>query len=205
MTIISKESSVIHFPRKVNSVILYKSFSSRFGSFKVDFPGEESMSKDDFGGKDEKRDEKDEKERQRRQEKTVEEKWSRDPLAALIWASILIWAGVVLLFSSLGAFETLSEFIRELPFRGWAIGGGEGQYIDLGAWNVFFVGAAIILFLEAAVRLLIPTYRRSVSGTLILGFVFLGVGLGNWTCIWAFGLIALGVSILVRGFTKKEE
>ena len=56
------------------------------------------MSKDEFGGKDEKRDEKDEKEGARRQEKTVEEKWTRDPLVALVWASILIWAGVVLLF-----------------------------------------------------------------------------------------------------------
>lgn len=84
------------------------------------------------------------------------------------------------------------------------IGGGESRYLDLGAWNIFFVGAAFILFLEAAIRLLVPTYRRSVSGTLILGFVFLGIGLGNWTCIWALGLIALGISILVRGFTRKE-
>lgn len=163
------------------------------------------MSKDEFGGRDEKRDEKEEKDRGRRQEKSFDEKGTRDPLASLVWASILIWAGVVLLFSSLGAFDALSEFLRELPFQDWAIGGREGRYIDLGAWNVFFVGAAIILFVEVAVRLLVPAYRRSVSGTLILGFVFLGIGLGNWTCIWAFGLIALGVSILVRGFTKKEE
>jgi len=163
------------------------------------------MSKDDFSGKGGKRDEKDEKELSRQSEKTAEEKWTRDPLAALVWASILIWAGVVLLFSSFGAFETLADFIRELPIQDWVIGGGESRYIDLGAWNVFFVGAALILFLEAATRLLVPAYRRSVSGTLILGFVFLGIGLGNWTCIWALGLIALGISILVRGFSKKEE
>lgn len=163
------------------------------------------MSKDEFDGRKDKRDEKEEKELDRRQEKNVEEKWTRDPLAALVWASILIWAGVVLLFSSFGAFETLSDVIRELPIRDWAIGGGESRYIDLGAWNVFFVGAAFILFLEAAIRLLVPAYRRSVSGTLILGFVFLGVGLGNWTCIWALGLIALGISILVRGFTRKGD
>jgi hypothetical protein len=163
------------------------------------------MSKDDFSGGSGKRGEKDEKELGKQEEKTAEEKWSRDPLASLVWASILIWAGVVLLFSSFGAFETLADVIRELPIRDWAIGGGESSYIDLGAWNVFFVGAAFILFLEAAIRLLVPTYRRSVSGTLILGFVFLGIGLGNWTCIWALGLIALGISILVRGFSKKEE
>jgi len=160
------------------------------------------MSNDDFKGRNGKQDE---KELNKQEEKSVNEKWTRDPLAALVWASILIWAGVVLLFSSFGAFETLADFIRELPIQDWAIGGGESRYIDLGAWNVFFVGAALILFLEAAVRLLVPAYRRSVTGTLILGFVFLGIGLGNWTCIWALGLIALGISILVRGFTRKEE
>ena len=163
------------------------------------------MSNDDFKGKNGKQDEKDEKDLNKQEEKSVNEKWTRDPLAALVWASVLIWAGVVLLFSSFGAFETLADFIRELPIRDWAIGGGESRYLDLGAWNVFFVGAALILFLEAAVRLLVPAYRRSVTGTLIIGFVFLGIGLGNWTCIWALGLIALGISILVRGFTRKEE
>jgi hypothetical protein len=163
------------------------------------------MNKDDFGNGDENRDEKDEKDLNKRPEKSTEEKWSRDPLAALVWASIFIWAGVVLLFSSLGAFETLSDFIRELPIRDWSIGEGESWSFDLGAWNVFFVGAAIILLVEAAVRLLVPAYRRSVSGTLILGFIFLGIGIGNWTLIWALGLIALGVSILLRGLRRKEE
>jgi hypothetical protein len=163
------------------------------------------MSSEDFKGRNEKQDEKEEKDLNKHEEKSVDEKWTRDPLAALVWASILIWAGVVLLFSSFGAFETLAVFIRELPIRDWAIGGGESRYIDLGAWNVFFVGAALILFLEAAVRLLVPAYRRSITGTLIVGFAFLGIGLGNWTCIWALGLIALGISILIRGFTRKEE
>jgi hypothetical protein len=163
------------------------------------------MSKDEFRGRNEKGDEKDEKELNKKEEKRIEEKWTRDPLAALVWASILIWGGVVLLFSSFGAFETVSEFIRELPMADWAIGGGESNYIDVGGWNVFFVGAALILFLEAAIRLVVPAYRRSISGSLIVGFVFLGIGLGNWTCIWALGLIALGISILVRGFTRKEE
>jgi hypothetical protein len=170
-----------------------------------EIPGEDKMGKEDLGGPDRKRDEKDEKDRQKHQEKSVEEKWSRDPLSAMVWASVFIWAGVILLFSSLGAFETISEFIEGLPIRDWTIGGSEARYFDLGPWNVFFVGAAIILFIEAAIRLLVPTYRRSVSGTLILGFVFLGIGLGNWTCIWALGLIALGVSILIRGFTRKRE
>ena len=163
------------------------------------------MSKDDFGGKNEKQDEKDEKEIGKREDRSVEEKWNRDPLAALVWASILIWGGVVLLFNSLGAFEALSDFIRELPVGDWAIGGREGGFIDIGGGNVFFFGAAIILFVEAAVRLLVPAYRRSVRGTVILGFLFLGIAFDFSPFIWALGLILLGVSILLRGFTQKEE
>lgn len=162
------------------------------------------MSKEDLGGKNEKQEEKDEKDRRSRQEKSVDEKWNRDPLAALVWAAILIWGGVVLLFNSLGAFQTLSDFIRELPIRDWAIA-GESRSVDIGGWNVFFFGAALILFVEAAVRLLVPAYRRSVSGTLILGFVFLGIAFDFSPFVWALGLIALGISVLVRGFTRKGE
>ena len=41
----------------------------------------------------------DEKEREKQEEKTAEksfdEKYRRDPLSAIIWAAILIWAGVL--------------------------------------------------------------------------------------------------------------
>jgi hypothetical protein len=48
------------------------------------------------------KDEKEEKERhehekddEKREEKSPEEKWRRDPVGSVIWACILIWAGVV--------------------------------------------------------------------------------------------------------------
>jgi hypothetical protein len=133
-----------------------------------------------------KRGEKQEKDEEK-QEKNWDEKWRRDPLNAAAWALILIWGGLVLLASNIGIFH----------------------WVDLeDAWPVFFVGAGAILLLEVAVRLFMPAYRGPVMGTVILALVFLGIGLGgliNWNLIWAFVLIALGVSILVRGFFQRRE
>lgn len=125
---------------------------------------------------EEKREEKQEKE-----EKNWDEKWRRDPLSAIVWAAILIWAGLVLLGANLGL---LVRF----------------EWLDTGA--LIAIGAGLILLLEVAVRLLLPDYRRPVTGTFILAIVLLAIGLGNligWNVIWALALIVIGVSILVRG------
>ncbi len=124
--------------------------------------------------------EKDEK-HEEKEEKNWEEKWRRDPLSGIVWAGILIWAGLVLLVDNLGL---LARFER------------------LDAWAVIFIGAGLIVLLEVAIRLLVPAYRRAVTGTLILGFILIGIGLENllsWNVIWPLILIALGVFILVRG------
>jgi hypothetical protein len=129
-----------------------------------------------YGEKDEK-DEKDE-------EKSWDEKWRRDPLSALVWAIILIWAGVVLLAENLG-FLTRFEWVE--------------------AWGIIFVGAGLIVLLEVAVRLLVPSYRRGVGGTLFFAVMLLGIGLGSmfgWNLIWPLILIALGVSALVSGLFR---
>ena len=136
------------------------------------------MGKDEFDEKEVgKREEKDRTELSKQEEKSAEEKWERDPLGALVWALILIWAGVVLLAGNLGAFDLMSEF-------------------------------AAILLLEVVVRLLVPQYRKSVVGTLVLVGVFVGLGLGTWNCVWPLILIGIGLSIIFRGFqrnNKKEE
>ncbi len=162
------------------------------------------MSKQDFDEKDAgKRDEKDEKELNKREEKSVEEKWERDPLGALVWASILIWAGVVLLAANLGAFDLITTLVERLPF-GAATFPFESTFLPVEAWTVFWLGAAAILLLEAVVRLLIPQYRRPITGTLILSVVFLGLALGRWECTGPLILIAIGVSILLRQFRGKD-
>jgi hypothetical protein len=151
--------------------------------------------------KDEKGRQQDEKELQKQEEKSAEEKWQRDRLGALVWASILIWAGVVLLASNLGAFDLLSDIVDSLPF--WQPFNIEVVTVE--AWTVFWLGAALILLFEAVVRLLVPAYRRSITGTLIVAVVFIGLGLGNWNCVWPLVLIAIGVSILLRNVSGSSK
>ncbi|MGQ9600659.1 MAG: LiaF transmembrane domain-containing protein [Anaerolineae bacterium] len=130
--------------------------------------------------------EKQEKEEEK-QEKSWDEKWRRDPLNAAAWALILIWAGLVLLASNIGVLRWI-------------------EILD--AWPLFFLGAGIILLVEAAIRLIVPAYRGPVIGNIVLALIFLGIALGgliNWGLIWAFVLIAIGVAILLRGLFFRRE
>ncbi len=127
-------------------------------------------------------DETEEKQEKRgeKEEKSFEEKWRRDPVSGIVWAAILIWAGLVLLAENLGVLLRLEP---------------------LTAWGIIFIGAGVILLLEAAFRVLVPAYRRRVTGTVILGVVFLAIGLGDvvsLNVVWPLILIVLGGAILLR-------
>ncbi len=125
-----------------------------------------------------------EKEQEKRGEKSWDEKWRRDPLSAAVWACILIWAGIVFLADSL---QMLTAFGRPEP------------------WHLTVAGAGAILIVEVIVRVLVPTYRRSIAGTLVLGLVLLGIGLGNLLgapITWPVILIAIGVALLLRGLLR---
>jgi hypothetical protein len=136
------------------------------------------------------RDEKDHEKREKEEEKhekSWEEKWIRDPLSSAVWAIIIIWAGLVLLAINL---EMLARFE-----------GVEG-------WELFFLGAGLILLLAILVRLLVPAYRQPVLGTAILATVFMAIGLGailGTAVIWALLLMAAGVYILYRGLFQRRE
>jgi hypothetical protein len=135
----------------------------------------------------------DEKEREKEREKEAEkrpeekswdEKWRRNPLSAAVWACILIWAGIVFLADNL---KLLVNFGNPDP------------------WNLILAGAGIIFIIEVIVRALVPAYRRSVTGTLILGLVLLGIGLGGLlglTITWPIILIAIGIALLLRGLLR---
>jgi len=142
-----------------------------------------------------------EKEREKREEKAPDEKYRRDPLGAIIWALILIWAGSVLLADNLGYLDQVrSALAMESP--AWL------EQIGAGAWPLIFLGAGVILLFEVLIRLVVPAYRRSVTGTLILAIVFIGIGLGNltnWYIIWPLILIAVGLSIVFRTFTRRRD
>jgi len=130
--------------------------------------------------RDEKKEEKWEKEEEKRHEKSWEEKWREDPLSAAIWALILVWAGVALLLGNLDVLEDTR----------------------LDSWDLVFAGAGGLLLLEAAIRFIVPAYRRPIIGTLILGLVFLSIGLGeafSWDLVWPAVVIIIGLAMLLRG------
>jgi len=133
---------------------------------------------------DEKKGEKQEKEDEKR--KGWDEKWRRDRVNAVSWAAILIWGALVLLAET-------SDFKNH--FSWW-----EG-------WAVFFAGAGAVLLLTALYRLIVPEHRRAVTGNVIIGLVFLGIGLGDlvsWDYIWVIVLVVIAVMILLRAFAPRR-
>lgn len=144
------------------------------------------------GEKDEK-DEKDEKE-----EKDWDEKVRRDPLDAITWAAIIMWVGVAFLMANLGILDDLF---------GPIIGPNWLERANLG-WGVAMLGAGLILLLEVVVRLLFPQYARSVTGTVLLAIIFIGIGLGNlfsWAIAGPLMLIVIGAWLLWRGFRRPRS
>ena len=139
-------------------------------------------------------DSRDEKEVQKQEEKggdekSWDEKWRRDPLNAAAWAVIIIWAGVVLLADSTGLltkFEALDD-----------------------AWGLIFIGAGVILLLEILVRLVVPDYRRAITGNIIFAIALLGAGLSmndlfDWKMVGAVALIAVGLGVLLQGIFRRS-
>ena len=153
-------------------------------------------------GQDEKFDEKDREKREEKssEEKSSEEKWQRDPLSAVIWALILIWAGLVFLMDNLGILDSIQTSGGMIP--------GVDIEVDLGPWAIILTGAGVIVLLEALIRLLVPAYRRPVGGTIVFGFILIGIGLGNllnWSLVFPLILIGLGLSIILRGFMRPRS
>ena len=133
----------------------------------------------------EEKEEKEEKQEEK-EEKSWDEKHRRDPLSAIVWAVILIWVGVALLADNLGLLATL-----------W----------PLEAWDLIFIGAGVLVILEAGIRLLLPEYRQPVTGSLIFGVILLAIGLGDlmaWGTIWPVALIIIGASLVLRNLTSRR-
>lgn len=134
------------------------------------------------------RNEKEEK-NEKNEGESWDEKWRRDPVEAAIWAFVLIWVGLVWLASNTGIWDNLLGAGTEW----WAIG---------------FLGAGAIVLLGVLFRVLVPAYRRPLSGGIILGFIFLGIGLGqltSWVVVGPLVVIAIGVGLLLTGFFRRKE
>ena len=134
---------------------------------------------------EQRRDEKEEK-NEKGSGDSWDEKWRRDPVDAAMWAFILIWVGVVLLGSNLG-------FFRGLLLESWSIG---------------FLGAGVIVLLTVLFRLMVPAYRKPLGGNIVLGVVFIGIGLGElvgWIIIGPLVLIGIGLGIILTGIFRNRE
>jgi hypothetical protein len=126
-----------------------------------------------------------------KEEEKEEEKRRRDPVGGVVWALILIWAGLVLLADNLGMLRAM------FPWR--------VEFME--AWPYIFLGAGVLVFLGIAVRLLVPTYRRPIGGDIILGVVFIAVGLGwwvGWEIVGPVAVIGVGLAILVGGLRRRK-
>ncbi len=143
------------------------------------------MSDRQYYGKEEEKAEK-ERGKHEKEDMTWEEKWRQDPVSGAVWAIILVWAGLVLLADNLDLFVSWEQF---------------------DAWGLILTGAGLIVLLGAALRLLVPAYRRPIGGSLIWGAVLVGLGLGNLvgaSIAWPLILIAIGVGLLLRGLLGRE-
>ena len=151
--------------------------------------------------------EKNEKDRQKEEEKTreksVDEKWRRDPLGSAVWALILIWAGFVLLAGNLGWLDFLNGLLEQLQFQ-LAESPLAIPTLDFSSWSLIFLGAGVLLLAEIVIRLIFPSYRRPVLGTAILAIVFLAIGIGSWGLIWPLVLILIGAALLLGGLFRRK-
>jgi hypothetical protein len=130
------------------------------------------------------------------EEKTYEEKYRRDPLGTLVWAVILIWAGLVWLANNFNFLDRIRIRTGKLPFD---------FPFRTEVWALFFMGAGVILLVEVLIRLTVPEFRKPVMGTFILAVVFFGIGLGSWNLLWPLILIVIGASILLRGVFSQRS
>jgi hypothetical protein len=117
-------------------------------------------------------------------EKWSGEKWAGDPLGRITSALIVIWAGIVLLVSNMADDQTLLGVDLSNP------------------WAWIFTGAGVLIWIEVLLRLAMPEYRRPMGGRLILGTVFVIIGVG-WlveVSLWPLLIIAIGCAMLLGYF-----
>lgn len=127
------------------------------------------------------RGEKQEKGQEKQEEKGrgPDEKYERNPLGFLFFAFALFWLGVYLLLRNRHVLPDTDQ--------SWA-------YL---VWGLAALGA-----LEIVIRLMVPRWRRPITGTFLWAVIWAGVGVGLWTgddweIIGPIVLIAAAVALVL--------
>lgn len=142
-------------------------------------------------------DEKSEEKVHEKEEEKRDEKSHQDPLSSLVWALILIWAGLVFLGENLGILDAIVADPIQL---------GEITISQVGTWSMIFLGAGVLVFVEGLIRTFVPAFRSSTGGDFFLAAIFLGIGLGGligYSLVWPFILIAMGLATLASALIRK--
>ncbi len=119
-----------------------------------------------------------------------------DRLSGISWALVLIWAGLVFLADNIGWLNRLT-----LPDNGWDIG-----FVHPSAWTLIFLGAGLIVLLEAFLRAVLPGYASPTGGTLIFAAILIGIGMSNLfrsDLIWPLVIMGVGIAILLGSLMKR--
>jgi len=143
-------------------------------------------------------DEKSEEKYNEKEEEKRDEKGHQDPLSSLVWALILIWAGLVFLGENLGLLDAIVADPIQI---------GEVTIRQVSTWSMIFLGAGVLVFVEALIRTFVPAYRSSTGGNFFLAAVFLGIGLGGligYSLVWPFILIAMGLAALASALIRQR-
>ncbi len=143
-------------------------------------------------------DEKAEEKYYEKEEEKRDEKSHQDPLSSLVWALILIWAGLVFLGENLGLLDAIVADPVQI---------GDVTIRQVSTWSMIFLGAGVLIFVEALIRTFVPAYRSSTGGNFFLAAVFLGIGLGGlvgYSLVWPFILIAMGLAALASALIRKR-
>ena len=111
-----------------------------------------------------------------------DEWWTTDRVDTVGWALLFFWGALVIVGDA-------TTFRDDLDW--WE------------PWGVFFVGAGVIVLVEAVARLFMTEYRSKFGWTLFWGAVFLSLGLGGLAHpAWhALPLVAIAVITLRSAFT----
>ncbi len=118
-------------------------------------------------------------------ERAWDDWWRTDRADAVGWAALFLW----------GALVVVAEYTSFRDDFDWWNG-----------WGVFFVGAGVIVLLEALVRLGMPRYRSKLGWTFFWGTAFLAFGLAELAhpAWYALPLVAIATVILGGTFARSR-